>query len=112
VPYRVGAGNPHPVPLSNYRKLGFQELPDANLALGSGELAIVPVNPAATRIVDALGGGPFRPFDLVFTGFIPALVAKGFSQDEIDSLFVRNPASAFAIRVRARLTSNVSGFIS
>ena len=47
------------------------------------------------------GGGTFRPFDLMFTGFIPALVAKGFSQDEIDTLLVRNPASAFAIRVRS-----------
>ena len=47
------------------------------------------------------GGGVFRPFDLLFTGFIPALVAKGFSQQEIDTLLVRNPAAAFTIRVRS-----------
>ena len=45
-------------------------------------------------------GGKFRPYDTVFTEFIPALKARGFGQDEIDQIFVRNPASAFAVRVR------------
>jgi phosphotriesterase-related protein len=45
-------------------------------------------------------GGKFRPYDTVFTEFIPALKGRGFSQDEIDQIFVRNPASAFAVRVR------------
>jgi phosphotriesterase-related protein len=45
-------------------------------------------------------GGKFRPFDTVFTQFIPALKGRGFSHDEIEQIFVRNPASAFAVRVR------------
>jgi phosphotriesterase-related protein len=47
-------------------------------------------------------GGVFRPFDTVFTSFIPALRAKGFTQAETDMLFVDNPANAFSI---ARRTS-------
>jgi phosphotriesterase-related protein len=45
-------------------------------------------------------GGKFRPYDRVFTEFIPALKGRGFGQHEIDQIFVRNPASAFAVRVR------------
>lgn len=46
------------------------------------------------------GGGDFRPFDTVFTKFVPALRAKGFTQAEIDTLLIDNPANAFAIAVR------------
>ncbi len=46
-------------------------------------------------------GGTFRPYDTVFTTLIPALRARGFSTQEIDTLFVKNPAEAFAVRVRA-----------
>jgi phosphotriesterase-related protein len=46
-------------------------------------------------------GGRFRPYDTVFTRFIPALLGRGFTQAEIDQIFVANPASAFAVRVRA-----------
>lgn len=45
-------------------------------------------------------GGNIRPYDTVFTALIPALRARGFSQDEIDQVFVANPAAAFAVRVR------------
>jgi phosphotriesterase-related protein len=45
-------------------------------------------------------GGPFRPFDLLFTTFVPLLQQNGFSTDEIDQLTIRNPAEAFAIRKR------------
>jgi phosphotriesterase-related protein len=45
-------------------------------------------------------GGKFRPYDTVFTGFIPALKARGFTEAEIDQIFVKNPATAFAVRVR------------
>jgi phosphotriesterase-related protein len=45
-------------------------------------------------------GGKFRPYDAVFTEFIPALKARGFSPAEIEQIFVRNPADAFAVRVR------------
>ena len=46
------------------------------------------------------GGGRFRSFDALFTEFIPALRERGFSNEEIDQLIVKNPASAFAMRVR------------
>ena len=45
-------------------------------------------------------GGKFRPYDTVFTEFIPALKARGISEGEIDQIFVKNPATAFAVRVR------------
>jgi phosphotriesterase-related protein len=46
-------------------------------------------------------GGDFRSFDTVFTSFIPMLREHGFRQSEIDTIFVRNPAEAFSIRVRS-----------
>jgi len=45
-------------------------------------------------------GGPFRPFDLQFTTFLPQLRENGFSDSEIDQLTIRNPAEAYAVRVR------------
>lgn len=45
-------------------------------------------------------GGDFRPFDLLFTTFMPLLKENGFSAAEIDQLTIANPADAFAIRVR------------
>jgi predicted metal-dependent phosphotriesterase family hydrolase len=49
-------------------------------------------------------GGTIRPYDTVFTTFIPALRARGFTQPEIDTLFVDNPASAFSLGIRATPT--------
>jgi len=48
------------------------------------------------------GGGTFRPFDLLFAMFLPLLRENGFSEVEIDQVTVRNPAEAFAVRVRGR----------
>lgn len=45
-------------------------------------------------------GGEPRPYDTIFTGLVPALSAAGFSQDEIDAIFIENPANAFAIGAR------------
>ncbi len=45
-------------------------------------------------------GGTIRPFDFLFTSFIPALRARGFTQADIDTLLIDNPAKAFAIKVR------------
>jgi phosphotriesterase-related protein len=45
-------------------------------------------------------GGKFRSYDTVFTQFIPALKARGFTVAEVDQIFVKNPATAFAVRVR------------
>jgi phosphotriesterase-related protein len=46
------------------------------------------------------GGGEFRPYDTVFTALIPALRRRGFTPEEIETLFVSNPAGAFAVQVR------------
>lgn len=46
------------------------------------------------------GGGTFRPYDLLFTTFLPLLRTEGFSEAEIDTLTVANPAAAFAVRRR------------
>lgn len=47
-------------------------------------------------------GGNFRPFDLLFTRFIPALKKAGVTETEIRTMTVDNPREAFAIRVRPR----------
>lgn len=49
------------------------------------------------------GGGVFRPYEMLFTDFLPALTAAGFTDEEIHQLTDVNPAEAFAVRVRARL---------
>jgi phosphotriesterase-related protein len=50
--------------------------------------------------VGQLRGGTFRSYEVVFTEFLPALRARGFSAAEIDTLMVRNPAKAFSVSVR------------
>jgi phosphotriesterase-related protein len=47
-------------------------------------------------------GRKFRPYDTVFTSFIPALRQAGFTDGQIDTLFIHNPADAFSIGVRRR----------
>jgi phosphotriesterase-related protein len=46
------------------------------------------------------GGGKFRPYDTLFTQFIPALKQNGFGVSEIEQLLVTNPREAFTIRRR------------
>ena len=48
------------------------------------------------------GGGNFRPFDTLFTTFVPELIKAGFSEAEIRQITVLNPGQAFAIRVRGQ----------
>jgi phosphotriesterase-related protein len=48
------------------------------------------------------GGGKFRPYDTLFTAFLPALKEARFSPEEIDRFLSENPRRAFTIRVRAR----------
>ena len=42
------------------------------------------------------GGGQFRPYDTLFTTFIPALKAQGFVDTEIQQLLVKNPRLALS----------------
>ena len=44
------------------------------------------------------GGGQFRPYDTLFTTFIPALKAGGFGDGEIEDLIVAHPRQALARR--------------
>jgi phosphotriesterase-related protein len=46
------------------------------------------------------GGGHYRSYVFLFDAFLPALRAAGLTVAEIDTLMVRNPATAFAIRRR------------
>ena len=44
------------------------------------------------------GGGQFRPYDTLFTTFIPALKAAGFGDAEVQQLLVAQPREALARR--------------
>jgi len=46
------------------------------------------------------GGHMARSYEVLFTDFLSALRARGFTAEEIDTLVVRNPAKAFAVAVR------------
>jgi phosphotriesterase-related protein len=49
------------------------------------------------------GGGRFRSYETLFTEFVPALKAAGFTETEVRQLTVANPRAAFTVRVRARV---------
>lgn len=46
------------------------------------------------------GGGKFRGFTDLFVTLIPRLKQEGFTNKELELLTVKNPAEAFAVRVR------------
>jgi len=46
------------------------------------------------------GGGSFRSYSALFTHLIPALKENGITQEDIDQMLIRNPAEAYAIRIR------------
>ncbi len=46
------------------------------------------------------GGGHYRPHDFIFTDFIPAMKTAGFTDPEIRTITVENPARSFGIGVR------------
>jgi phosphotriesterase-related protein len=48
------------------------------------------------------GGGKFRSYETLFTQFVPALKAAGFSDAEVRRLTVDNPRAALTVRVRPR----------
>jgi phosphotriesterase-related protein len=45
------------------------------------------------------GGGTFRPFDTLFTAFVPALRRAGLSEADVQRLLVENPRRALSRRV-------------
>jgi len=44
------------------------------------------------------GGGAFRPYDTLFTSFVPALEAAGFGDDDVRQLLVTNPRRALVVQ--------------
>ena len=48
--------------------------------------------------VGEAGGGQFRPYDTIFTRFVPALTAAGVTRDEVSQLLVDNPRQALKSR--------------
>ena len=45
------------------------------------------------------GGGEFRPYDTLFTTFVPALRVAGFDESDIRQLLVTNPRLALGRRL-------------
>ncbi|MEX6688509.1 twin-arginine translocation signal domain-containing protein [Danxiaibacter flavus] len=45
-------------------------------------------------------GGEYKNYNCIFTEFIPLLKQNGFTQSEIDKIFITNPAKAFEIKIR------------
>jgi len=45
-------------------------------------------------------GGEIRPYTALFNFLIPYVMSEGFTQKDIDQIIIKNPAEAFAVRVR------------
>jgi phosphotriesterase-related protein len=46
------------------------------------------------------GGGQFNGYTDIFDYFIPVLKSKGFTNDDIDRILIKNPAEAFTVNIR------------
>lgn len=46
------------------------------------------------------GGGNINGYNDIFESFIPLLKEKGFSDEEIDQILVKNPQEAFKVKIR------------
>ncbi len=45
-------------------------------------------------------GGSYRPHTTVFSSFIPLLLENGFTQQDIDQVFITNPFRTLAVKIR------------
>ena len=45
-------------------------------------------------------GGKYNHYNCIFTDFIPALKQKGITREEIDTVFITNPAKALTVKIR------------
>lgn len=45
-------------------------------------------------------GGEIRPYTALFNLLIPYIMSEGFTKEEVDQVILKNPAEAFAVRVR------------
>jgi phosphotriesterase-related protein len=43
------------------------------------------------------GGGDFRPYDFLFDGFLPLLCQAGISEQDVETLMVRNPRAVLTV---------------
>jgi len=43
------------------------------------------------------GGGDFRPYDFIFDGFLPLLRKAGISEQDVETLMVRNPRAVLTV---------------
>jgi len=48
------------------------------------------------------GGGAFRPFDTLFTQFLPVLKKAGLTEDDVRQITVKNPARAYTVEAKKR----------
>lgn len=46
------------------------------------------------------GGGKINGYTAISDYFIPVLISKGFTKNEIDQILIKNPAEAFTVRIR------------
>jgi phosphotriesterase-related protein len=46
------------------------------------------------------GGGNFRPYTDIFIHLIPAMKAKGFTDEDISQIMEKNPREAYSVRIR------------
>jgi len=46
------------------------------------------------------GGGTFRPYTDIFTHLVPALKAKGFTDEDISQIMEKNPREAYSVKIR------------
>ncbi len=46
------------------------------------------------------GGGSFRPYTDIFTHLVPAMKAKGFTDEDISQIMVKNPSEAYSVKIR------------
>ncbi len=47
-------------------------------------------------------GGPTRKFEAISKNLIPAMLENGFTKDDINQIFLKNPLEAFCIRIRKK----------
>jgi len=47
-------------------------------------------------------GGDYKNYNCIFNEFVPAMKQNGFTQKEIDTIFINNPAKALTIKIRRR----------
>ena len=49
---------------------------------------------------DEKEGGSFTGFTNIFTDLLPSLKKRGFTENDVTQLLVKNPAEAFGITIR------------